>query len=310
MLWPWQRAVLPDFPNVLRLRPPNGFGDHLMLSAVIEGIKAERPELRIRVAANHPELFLHNPHVEEALYEGRLKKRDPKLLERYTRTYFRPPQERYLQLTGHLIDDMYARAGIELRDRPHQPRIYLTDAELKFRERQIEALPRPRIAIVPFGKSSVRLPNKIYPADQWSALTQLLGTLEGSRVHLGTRAEGPLAEGAVDLRDIGYRHMASVLRRCDLLITHVSGIMHLAAAVRTPALVLYGAAEHPAISGYPWNRNLYTPIECGPCWMEEPCSHHSCMRGLTPQVVLAEVRDMLINLKAAEDHSAIETENA
>jgi ADP-heptose:LPS heptosyltransferase len=269
-----------------------------MLSAVIEGIKAERPELRLRVAASHTELFLHNPHVEETLYEGRLKKRDPQLLERYTRTYFRPPQERYLQVSGHLIDDMYARAGVELRERPRQPRIYLTEAELSFRARQIEALPRPRIAIVPFGKSSVRLPNKIYPADQWSELTRLLGTLEGTLLHLGTKKEGPLAPNAVDLRDIGYRNMAGVLKRCDLLITHVSGIMHLAAAVRTPAVVLYGAAEHPAISGYPWNRNLYTPIDCGPCWLEESCSHHSCMRSLTPEVVLGEVRQALGELEA------------
>jgi ADP-heptose:LPS heptosyltransferase len=65
--------------------------------------------------------------------------------------------------------------------------------------------------------------------------------------------------------------------------------MHLGTAVGVPTIVLYGAAEHPAISGYPWNRNLYTPIECGPCWMEEPCSHLSCMRRLTPEIVMEEV---------------------
>jgi ADP-heptose:LPS heptosyltransferase len=58
-------------------------------------------------------------------------------------------------------------------------------------------------------------------------------------------------------------------------------------------VILYGAAEHPALSGYPWNRNLYTPIECGPCWMTEPCPHHSCMRRLTPALVLDEVRAVL-----------------
>ncbi|MCC2672624.1 MAG: hypothetical protein K0Q72_5096, partial [Armatimonadetes bacterium] len=230
MIWPW-KAPLPDAPDVLRLRPPNGFGDHLMLSAVIEGLKAERPELRIRIAANHPELFDHNPRVEEALYEGRLKKRDPARLERYLKVTFRPPQERYLQVTGHLIDDMYRRVGIELKEHPRQPRIYLTERELGFRAPQVERLARPRIAIVPFGKSSVRLPNKIYPADQWTALTRELGKIGGSLVHLGTREEGPLAEGAVDFRDVGYRNMASVLRRCDVVVTHVSGIMHLAAAV-------------------------------------------------------------------------------
>jgi heptosyltransferase-2 len=96
--------------------------------------------------------------------------------------------------------------------------------------------------------------------------------------------------GALEFRDIGYRKTAGVLRHCDLLVTHVGGIMHLAAALRVPAVVLYGAAEHPAISGYPWNRNVYIPIECGPCWMRDPCSHLSCMRRLTPEMAMAEVR--------------------
>ncbi|MGV3720478.1 MAG: glycosyltransferase family 9 protein [Actinomycetota bacterium] len=278
---------------MLRLRPPNGFGDHLMLSAVIEGLKAERPELRIHLAATHPEIFQHNPHVEWTAYEGRMKKWRRAELERYHRVHFRSPQERYLQLSGHLIDDMYREVGVELRERPRQPRIYLTERELQFRAEQIEALPRPRIAIVPFGKGTVRLPNKVYPAAQWCALTQLLGGIGGALLHLGASQEGPRAEGAVDFRDIGYRNTASVLQRCDLVVTHVSGIMHLAAAVGTPAVVLYGAAEHPAISGYPWNRNVYVPIECGPCWMETPCSHHSCMKQLTPERALSEVREAL-----------------
>jgi ADP-heptose:LPS heptosyltransferase len=264
-----------------------------MLSAVIEGLKAARPELRIFLTAPHPEIFLHNPHVEEALLANRLRKRDPDLFNRYLHVRARQPEERYLQVSGHLIDDLYQRVGIPLARRPHQPRIYLTDRELAYRERQLERLPRPRVAIVPHGKGSVRLPNKIYPADQWEVLAGMLVREAGSVLHLGTRKDGPLVPGARDYRDIGYRHTAAVLRRCDLLVTHVGGIMHLGAAVRTPAVVLYGAAEHPAISGYPWNRNLYVPIECGPCWMEEPCSHHSCMRQLTPERVMTEVKAAL-----------------
>jgi ADP-heptose:LPS heptosyltransferase len=270
-----------------------GFGDHLMLSAVIEGLKAERPELRIRLAANHPELFYHNPHVEEVLYEGQLKKFNRPLLERYVRTQFRPPTERYLQISGHLIDDMYARVGVPLAQRPHQPRIYLTERELAYDQRRLERLPRPRIAVVPNGKPRVRLPNKVYPADQWAELSAMLLSEAGTVIQLGSRQDGPLLQGAADYRDIGYRRTAAVLRHCDLLVTHVSGIMHLAAAVDTPAVVLYGAAEHPAISGYPQNRNLYVPIECGPCWMETPCDHHSCMRQLTPGRVMEEIRDVL-----------------
>lgn len=295
MFW-FRSQPLPDpasDPNILRLRPSPGYGDHLMNAAVIEGLKAERPELRIFLAARHPELFLHNPHLERVLDGPRLQKRDPELYATFKWLRPRQPTQRQLQISGHLIDDLYAATGVTVKERPRIPRIYLTPQEERWGEARVAKLPGPRVAIVPFGKGTVRLPNKVYPADQWEALAHGLGEVAGSLLHFGTRREGPLAPGALDFRDIGYRKMGAVLRHCDLLVTHVSGVMHLAAAVKTPAVVIYGAAEHPAISGYPWNYNLYTPIECGPCWLESPCNHHSCMRSLRPETVVQEVRAVL-----------------
>ena len=282
-----------DDPRVLWLRPEWGYGDHLMLTAILAGLKAEHPTLRIRLAAAHPEIFRHNPHVEEVLSVHRLGRKHPERLARYLEVVRRPPEARYLQVSGHLLDDMYDCIGIPLKERPRQPYIYLTWRELRFRGREVEALPRPRIAIAAHGAPDVKLPNKVYPAPQWLELVPLLARLGGSVLQIGTRTEGSLIAGARDYRDLGYRHTASLLKRCDLLVTHVGGIMHLGTAVRVPTVVLYGAAEHPEVSGYPWNLNLYTPIECGPCWMREPCSHHSCMRRLTPQLVLEEVEAVL-----------------
>jgi ADP-heptose:LPS heptosyltransferase len=280
-------------PRVLRLIPEWGFGDHLMLAAIIEGLTAEHPELRIRVAADHPEIFWHNPHVEEVVSVARLRKRDPRRLAGYRLVTRRPPPARYLQVTGHLLDDMYDSIGIPIAHRPQRPKIYLTRLEERFRRRTLTRLPRPRVAIAPHGPPGVRLPNKVYPLPQWQELAPQLTEMAGSLLQIGRELEGPLLPGAEDHRDIGIRRTASVLRHCDLLLTHVGGMMHLAAAVGVPSVVLYGAAEHPAISGYPWNYNLYTPIECGPCWMEDLCSHHSCMRGLTPARVVEEVRAAL-----------------
>jgi ADP-heptose:LPS heptosyltransferase len=295
MPWPWRRRLASpdDDPNVVRFRPSPGYGDHLMVAAVLEGLKRERPELRVQIAARHPEIFLHNPQVERVEDAHRLQRRRPEEYATYRWLRPRQPEERHLQVEGHLIEDLYRATGIEVRERPREPRIYLTERELEFGARRTRGLPSPRVAIVTYCKGSVRLPNKVYPGEQWDELACLLVKEAGTVLHLGSRKEGPLAPGASDFRDLGYRLTAAVLRHCDLLITHVSGLMHLAAAVRTPTLVLYGAAEHPAVSGYPWNRNLYVPIECGPCWMESPCSHHTCMRRLTPDIVMGEVRSLL-----------------
>lgn len=280
-------------PHVLWLRPEWGFGDHLMLSAIIEGIKAERPALRIRLAADHPDIFWHNPHVEHLESVSRLRRRDPQRLERYREVLRRPPAVRYLQTSGHLLDDMYDSVGVPLIRRPHRPRIYLTRRESGFARRVVEHLQRPRLVVAPYGPAGVKLPNKIYPAEQWRQLAPLLSTVSGSLLQVGSSREGALLPCALDYRDLGFRRTAGVLARCDLLVTHVGGIMHLSAAVGLPAVVIYGASEHPAISGYPWNHNLYTPIECGPCWMETSCWHHTCMRRLTPELVLDAVRAAL-----------------
>lgn len=295
MFWLAPAPVRPpvEDPSVLLLRPSDGYGDHLMVSAVVEGVKAEYPDRRIYMRVRHPEIFHLNPHVESFEHHRRIRKRYPEILGRYAHLTGREPQARHLQVSGHLIEDMYGCVGLPVAHRPRQPRIYLNEREEAYREKQLERLPRPRIAVAPHGKQNVRLPNKIYPADQWHELGRLLRPVAGSLIHLGTRKDGPLLKGALDMRDLGYRKTASVLQRCDLLVCHVGGLMHLAAAVRTRAVVLYGAAEHPAISGYEWNRNVYVPIECGPCWMEEPCSHLSCMRLLTPEYALREVEAAL-----------------
>jgi ADP-heptose:LPS heptosyltransferase len=188
---------------------------------------------------------------------------------------------------------MYDSVGVPLAQRPRRPRLYLSRRERGFRAREIEALPRPRIAVAPHGPPGVRLPNKVYPFAQWLEVAPRLAALAGAVLQVGSTGEGPLLPGAHDHRDLGFRCTAGVLARCDLLLTHVGGIMHLGAAVDVPAVVLYGAAEHPAISGYDWNWNLYTPIECGPCWMETACWHLSCMRRLAPDVVLDAVRAAL-----------------
>jgi ADP-heptose:LPS heptosyltransferase len=287
-----RRDAAADDQRTLWLRPEWGFGDHLMLAAVVAGIKAERPDLRIRIAADHPEIFRRNPHVEDVASVSRLRRTDPDRLARYREVTRRPPSARHLQTSGHLLDDMYASVGIPLRERPHRPRLYLTRLE-SWSARGVDALPRPRIVVAPHGPPDVRLPNKIYPWTQWLDLAPRLAVLPGSLLQVGSSREGPLLPGARDFRDRGFRRTAAVLARCDLLLTHVGGIMHLAAAVGLPAVVLYGAAEHPVISGYPWNYNIYTPITCGPCWLETACSHHSCMRFLVPARVMHVVEAVL-----------------
>ncbi|MCA9912257.1 MAG: WecB/TagA/CpsF family glycosyltransferase [Anaerolineae bacterium] len=97
--------------------------------------------------------------------------------------------------------------------------------------------------------------------------------------------------------------LADVIRSADLYIGADSGVMHLAAAVRTPMIAIFGPSTHEA-SG-PWTPNgkvvvLRSAPECSPCsyvghgvGLREGCPARTCMRMVTPAEVLQTAEAML-----------------
>src|SRR5262245_59884296 len=194
-----RRALsLPEAGTTLWLRAASGYGDHLMLTAVLEGLKAERPELRVILAVHHPEIFWHNPHVAALVTREQLEGPCRSLAGRFRRVVFREPSARYLQVDGHLIEDMYGCLGVPLARRPREPRLYLTPPEERVGERLLARRPRPRVAIVTHGKGSVRLPIKIFPGGQWAEVSRQLTASLPAVIQLGARREGPRVPGTLD----------------------------------------------------------------------------------------------------------------
>ena len=110
---------------------------------------------------------------------------------------------------------------------------------------------RPLIALHP-GSGS---PRKNWPVERWLALGRaLLDRTPPPRLLLvGGEADGPqLAtltsawSDAVVARDLPLPALAAHLERCALFLGHDSGISHLAAAVGTPCVLLFGPTD-PAI---------------------------------------------------------------
>jgi ADP-heptose:LPS heptosyltransferase len=73
--------------------------------------------------------------------------------------------------------------------------------------------------------------------------------------------------------------------------------MHAAAAVNVPSVIVYGGFEAPWQSGYPMNVNLYSDVECAPCWLESICPHEKkCMEMITPEIVVEKTKSLLGHL--------------
>jgi heptosyltransferase-2 len=95
--------------------------------------------------------------------------------------------------------------------------------------------------------------------------------------------------------DLSFGTTKSLIRRSRLLVTTDSGPRHIASALNTPTVVLFGPIDPR------WSRNyqrqtmeLTVQLDCAPCGQRTcPLGHHRCMRDLTVDQVLRAVATTL-----------------
>jgi len=95
--------------------------------------------------------------------------------------------------------------------------------------------------------------------------------------------------------DVSFGTTKAIIRRSRLLVTTDSGPRHIASALGTPTIVLFGPIDPR------WSRNyqretieLSVPLDCAPCGRRVcPLGHHRCMRDLRVDQVLRAVEKTL-----------------
>jgi lipopolysaccharide heptosyltransferase II len=102
---------------------------------------------------------------------------------------------------------------------------------------------------------------------------------------------------AADLTPLKVPGMAAALARVRLLVACDSGPVHLAAAVGTPALALFGPTSTVRWGPTPPGRALALGLPCQPCSNHGgdrcPLGHHRCLADLPPAMVVAAARELL-----------------
>jgi ADP-heptose:LPS heptosyltransferase len=132
---------------------------------------------------------------------------------------------------------------------------------------------------------------KEYPRERWQAVADLLA--ERATV---LEFAAP-AEALGDVKCVWplqpLRRTAALFRRARCVVTVDSFSAHLATAVGTPAVVVFGPT-HPAIFGHPVNRNIRC-APCDPCFNpdEAGCREPVCLTQLPPQTIVAAVLSIL-----------------
>lgn len=112
-----------------------------------------------------------------------------------------------------------------------------------------------------------------------------------------SRIPGTMMLNCAGMLSIG--ELIALFEQCNLLLTNDSGPMHIAAAVGTPVVALFGP-ESPQFYGPAGNaRVVYKAIECSPCLNMYNakmfvCPYHArCMREISVGEVLVAVNEML-----------------
>jgi ADP-heptose:LPS heptosyltransferase len=97
-------------------------------------------------------------------------------------------------------------------------------------------------------------------------------------------------------------HTAALVDRCDLFVTTDSGPFHMAVALHVPTILLVGPTQ-PAVTGPYQDREIHAVLRsggpCPECEREATRVPHTCMASLTPDKVLAAVKE---RLKALQIH--------
>ena len=142
---------------------------------------------------------------------------------------------------------------------------------------------------------------KRWPASRFGELAKrLVATKRVMVVLLGGREEQGLAyefpnakpRELVDL--IGrttLREALALLACCDLAVCNDSGLLHLAVAVGTPAVALFGPTDPNRTGPIGGNVTLLRkPVACSPCQMRECPIDHCCMHKISVEEVFDAVR--------------------
>ena len=192
------------------------------------------------------------------------------------------------------------------------PYIYITfDERLHARELS-KNMKRPILGINPgatYGSAKRWFPDRFAEIANW-----FISDTGGSVIIFGGKSEVDIADeiykniipefrtsnSLLSLAGkISLRELISLIAECDVFITNDSGPMHIAYAVRTPLVAIFGSTD-PQLTGPPPgvdgnNSIVITPdLPCSPCF-ERTCKNNDmrCMYAITSDDVYYGIKEIL-----------------
>lgn len=228
----------------MRIRPKfNALGDEVNVTAILRELRRQRPNEMLRPELHRRELLDGNPHIHIGITDVGRYELDTHVNED----------------VGNIAQSFAKQLGMDpLVD--DTPEVFLTADEKDRAMERLNGIPRPIVAI----DTRSMWDSRKWAIENFQRVVDDLETIS----FVETGSEGGDARllkktAACFVNKCTIRESAAIMSKCNLFLGNDSGGFHLAAAVGTPQVVLFGPKKWYARSY--WNTTpVYSFERCAP----------------------------------------------
>ncbi len=195
--------------------------------------------------------------------------------------------------------NMIRAAGIDGNNDKHHSFLTIDHKEDSWAKNSLSGYSKPVVALFPgaaYGSA------KRWPIENFITLAHLISNIGGTIILVGSPMEkeiGDSIEQSADVKNfIGnttLRQTMALFSNIDLLVTNDSGPMHIASALGTPLIAIYGSTD-PAKTPPIFDGKkiiVYKNVACSPCFLRICPIDFRCMKRITPEELFIDVKEML-----------------
>ena len=205
--------------------------------------------------------------------------------------------------TGYYLKIVEGIGGIakDQRLELHLSQADITHAGMILREKGINV----NATVIGLNPSATFGPAKQWFPERYAALGDRLHKKTGAQILIfGGPSDRDLGRTIAEMMDAPALDMSgrtslgeamALIDRCNAFVTNDSGLMHVAAALDTPLVAVFGSTNSTTTSPFsPTSRIVQEPIACSPCMKPIcPLGHMDCMRRVSVEMVAETVESLL-----------------
>ena len=198
----------------------------------------------------------------------------------------------------HLVDT-YKRL-LDVPFSPSKPKLSITPSETEEAKRLLGRCGIPEEAtLIGVNPAAAYGPAKCWLPERFTALTKRFPNCYF--LYFGDHTAAPLITeickglpaSVINLAgQTTIRELMALINECNAFLTNDSGPMHVAAALQTPLLALFGSTNEIATGPYHFGKIIHKHTPCSPCYKRTCPIDFPCMT----QITVDEVEEQLCTL--------------